>query len=164
MDNHKDWLAEQAGIALRKNQAAFEKPYFGRIDYVEYPAEKEYCIYIGKNGIFENKTDVLIADWRAPISSVYYENELGLGSYGLTDEEPIQIDLTDLKRLWECLHLNMQVSNIYPIEKDKRASAHLSFLNTFYITPSSTHFSTYSANNAFGQVNHSLVNCFGSST
>ncbi len=86
-------LEEHAAAALRKNQAAYKKPYFGRIDYLEYPAKKDYRIYIGKNGVFKNKTDVLIADWRAPISGVYYENELGQGSYGLPDEESIQIDL-----------------------------------------------------------------------
>ena len=72
--------------------AAQDKPYFGRIDYRESAAELEQQVYIGKNGVFRNKTDVLIADWRAPISSVYYENELGEGEYGLPDEKPILIE------------------------------------------------------------------------
>lgn len=49
--------------------------------------------------MFRNKTDVLIADWRAPISNVYYENELGNGEYGLPDEKPISINLR-LKRTY----------------------------------------------------------------
>lgn len=60
---------------------------------------EEQQVYIGKNGVFRNKTDVLIADWRAPISSVYYENELGEGEYGLPDEKPVSIDL-HLKRTY----------------------------------------------------------------
>ena len=93
-------LEEHAKNSLRKNRAALEKPYFGRIDYTEKKKEKEERIYIGKNGVFRNRTDVLIADWRAPISGVYYENELGKGSYGLPDEKPIPIDL-HLKRTYD---------------------------------------------------------------
>lgn len=92
-------LEEHAAASLRKNRAAQDKPYFGRIDYRENAAELEQQVYIGKNGVFRNKTDVLIADWRAPISSVYYENELGEGEYGLPDEKPILIDL-HLKRTY----------------------------------------------------------------
>ena len=93
-------LEEHAKNSLRKNRAALEKPYFGRIDYTDLKEEKEERVYIGKNGVFQNRTDVLIADWRAPISSVYYENEPGRGSYGLPDEKPIPIDL-HLKRTYD---------------------------------------------------------------
>ncbi len=86
-------LEEHADQALRQNQAALQKPYFGRIDYTDLLLERSERVYIGKKGIFQNRTDVLIADWRAPISSVYYENELGSGEYGLAEEAPIPIDL-----------------------------------------------------------------------
>ena len=66
-------LEEQAEAQLRKNRAALRQPYFGRIDYREKDKAGEERVYIGKNGIFRNQTDVVIADWRAPISSVYYE-------------------------------------------------------------------------------------------
>lgn len=92
-------LEEHAAASLRKNRAALDKPYFGRIDYTESAAGLDQQVYIGKNGVFRNRTDVLIADWRAPISSVYYENELGKGEYGLPDEKPISIDL-HLKRTY----------------------------------------------------------------
>lgn len=93
-------LEEHAAQSLRKNTAALQKPYFGRIDYTDESLEQDECIYIGKNGIFQNRTEVLIADWRAPISGVYYENELGEGSYGLADDKPIPIDL-HLKRTYD---------------------------------------------------------------
>ena len=92
-------LEEHAAASLRKNRAAQDKPYFGRIDYTETASKLNLQVYIGKNGVFRNKTDVLIADWRAPISSVYYENELGAGEYGLPDEKPIPIELC-LKRTY----------------------------------------------------------------
>ncbi len=93
-------LAEHARQSLQKNQAALNKPYFGRIDYQDLSVEKDEQVYIGKNGVFKNRTDILIADWRAPISSVYYENELGDGEYGLPDEKPIPINL-HLKRTYD---------------------------------------------------------------
>jgi len=92
-------LEEHAAASLRRNRAAQDKPYFGRIDYTENATKLQQQVYIGKNGVFRDKTDVLIADWRAPISSVYYENELGQGEYGLPDEKPISIDLR-LKRTY----------------------------------------------------------------
>jgi len=93
-------LEEQAQSGLKKNTAALRKPYFGRIDYTEISTEKEEQVYIGKNGIFRDKTDVLIADWRAPISSVYYENELGKGSYRLPDETDMPVNLHE-KRTYD---------------------------------------------------------------
>ncbi len=93
-------LEEHAAQSLRKNTAALQKPYFGRIDYTDKTLEQDEQIYIGKNGIFQNRTEVLIADWRAPISGVYYENELGEGTYGLADDKPIPIDL-HLKRTYD---------------------------------------------------------------
>lgn len=93
-------MEEHAEQSLRKNQAALQKPYFGRIDYTDHSMEQDEQVYIGKNGVFKNRTEVLIADWRAPISTVYYENELGPGEYGLADEKPISIDLK-LKRTYD---------------------------------------------------------------
>lgn len=93
-------MEEHAEQSLRKNQAALQKPYFGRIDYTDHSVEKDEQVYIGKNGVFKNRTEILIADWRAPISTVYYENELGPGEYGLADEKPISIDLK-LKRTYD---------------------------------------------------------------
>jgi len=93
-------MEEHAEQSLRKNQAALQKPYFGRIDYTDHSVEKDEQVYIGKNGVFKNRTEVLIADWRAPISTVYYENELGPGEYGLAEEKPISIDLK-LKRTYD---------------------------------------------------------------
>ena len=78
-------LEEHAANQLRKNKTALKQPFFGRIDYKESGRLQEDRVYIGKNGIFRNQTDVVIADWRAPISSVYYENELGEGEYYLID-------------------------------------------------------------------------------
>lgn len=93
-------LESHAENQLRKNRAAFKQPFFGRIDYREKELEKDSKVYIGKNGVFRNKTDVVIADWRAPISSVYYENELGDGVYHLPNGSTVDVDLF-LKRTYD---------------------------------------------------------------
>lgn len=93
-------LEQQAAGSLRKNRAALEKPYFGRIDYRSLKDAKDELVYIGKNGIFQNKTDVLIADWRTPVASLYYENELGEGDYTLPDDTKVAVDLK-LKRTFD---------------------------------------------------------------
>lgn len=100
-------LEEHAANQLRKNRAAYNNPYFGRIDYLDMETDKEARVYIGKNGVFKNRTEVVIADWRAPISSVYYENEIGPGHYrlpestgGYTAKPDIPIDL-HLKRTYD---------------------------------------------------------------
>lgn len=86
-------LEDHANNQLRKNKASLRQPYFGRIDYVEDDRVGISKVYIGKNGVFRNKTDVVIADWRAPISTVYYENEIGRGCYYLPGGKPMEIDL-----------------------------------------------------------------------
>lgn len=58
-------------------------PYFGRIDFKR--KEREYSIlpiYIGVHSFFDSSRQKnLIYDWRAPISSMFYDYELGEASY-----------------------------------------------------------------------------------
>lgn len=79
--------------SLRKNRAALKKAYFGRIDYEDKSYGVTESRYIGKNGVTRNSNEVVIVDWRAPVSSVYYENELGEGSYEVPGSEPVEISL-----------------------------------------------------------------------
>lgn len=93
-------MEENARNQVRKHKAALDRPYFGRIDYKNETEGTKEKIYIGKNGIRQEKTHVIIADWRAPISSVYYENELGSGYYWLPNGEKMAVDLK-LKRTFD---------------------------------------------------------------
>lgn len=93
-------LEEHSKNQLRKNQAAYEKPFFGRIDYKNLDERMFESIYIGKNGVQKDKTNVAIVDWRAPIATVYYENELGEGTYSIPDGRVYHIDL-NLKRTYD---------------------------------------------------------------
>lgn len=93
-------LEEHSKNQLAKNKASYEKPFFGRIDYKNLDERLYESVYIGKNGVQKDKTQVVIADWRAPIASVYYENELGKGSYSIPDGREYRIDL-QLKRTYD---------------------------------------------------------------
>lgn len=58
-------------------------PYFGRIDFREKKSGSRITpIYIGIHTFYDiNKKRNLIYDWRAPISSMFYDHELGKASY-----------------------------------------------------------------------------------
>lgn len=86
-------ILEHIQNSLRKNRAALKKVYFGRIDYEDKSYGVTESRYIGKNGVTRNSNEVVIVDWRAPVSSVYYENELGEGSYEVPGSEPVEISL-----------------------------------------------------------------------
>lgn len=59
-----------------------EAPYFGRIDFIEEGETTEEQIYIGIATLADDSgEDFLIYDWRAPISSVYYDYRPGAASY-----------------------------------------------------------------------------------
>lgn len=59
-----------------------EAPYFGRIDFIEDGISTEEQIYIGIATLSDDSgEDFLIYDWRAPISSVYYDYQPGDASY-----------------------------------------------------------------------------------
>lgn len=99
-------LEEHSLNQLNNNRTAYDKPFFGRIDYRNMDERLFESIYIGKHGVLRNKTDVAIVDWRAPISSVYYENEIGQGTYSIPDSRSdgkgreYRIDL-NLKRTYD---------------------------------------------------------------
>ena len=86
-------LLEHSQNMLRKSKAALKKAYFGRIDYDDLTYGVKESRYIGKNGVTTEDNEVIIVDWRAPVSSVYYENELGKGSYEVPGNRPVEVEL-----------------------------------------------------------------------
>ncbi|WP_274361440.1 RNA polymerase recycling motor HelD [Paenibacillus thermotolerans] len=70
--------AKKASVLERLLQS----PYFGRIDFLEDGMPAEDRIYIGLASLLdEDELDFLIYDWRAPISSMYYDFLPGPASY-----------------------------------------------------------------------------------
>ena len=86
--------------ALRKNLKALVKPYFGRIDYDDIELGRKSSLYLGKNSVAKSNISMEVVDWRAPVASVYYENEIGHCTYQVPDGSTIPIEL-ELKRTYE---------------------------------------------------------------
>ncbi len=65
-----------------------DNPYFGRIDFKEDDESSKEALYIGISSLMDAaEEDFLIYDWRAPISSLYYDHSLGKASYETLDGE-----------------------------------------------------------------------------
>lgn len=73
-----------------------EKPYFARIDFTSDSENKQIVSYIGKVGVIADSGDIIVTDWRAPISSIYYDGNLGNVSY-LVDNDSVS-GILELKR------------------------------------------------------------------
>ena len=74
-------------------EKARKKPYFGRIDFKDPKEKREESYYIGRVGIAKTPSEPVVIDWRAPIASVYYENNLGICQYTVSSEGTFEIDL-----------------------------------------------------------------------
>lgn len=72
-------------------------PYFGRIDFIEKGENSAEEIYIGITMVQnEDSLEILVYDWRAPISGMFYDYDTGLAKYD-TPTGTIEGELT-LKR------------------------------------------------------------------
>lgn len=72
-------------------------PYFGRIDFLEDGEKATDSLYIGLASLMDKENhDFLIYDWRAPISSLYYDYAKGKAEYD-TDHGKITGEIS-LKR------------------------------------------------------------------
>ena len=62
-------------------------PYFGRIDFRKHSSDKAEQIYVGVHNFQdEDKGFNLVYDWRAPISSMFYDFELGEANYQIEEK------------------------------------------------------------------------------
>ncbi len=79
--NRMAFTGEAAVARKRKLIKLGQSPYFGRIDFVT-PDDKRSPVYIGIYSFADERQRTnLIYDWRAPISSLFYDFELGEASY-----------------------------------------------------------------------------------
>ncbi|WPP52017.1 HelD family protein [Catalinimonas niigatensis] len=73
---------ESAIVARRKLTKLSETPYFGRIDFAQNGRTNRLPIYIGMYSFIGGTPDTYpIYDWRAPVSSMFYDFELGKAWY-----------------------------------------------------------------------------------
>lgn len=85
---------------MRRAERAGKKPFFGRIDIEDFDNEKRETFYIGKTVIAMDPSSPEVIDWRAPISSVYYDHSLGMCEYKVPKEGIFRADLKR-KRTYE---------------------------------------------------------------
>lgn len=64
---------------IKSIERAKNSPYFARIDF-ESNTNKDIC-YIGKLGVTDYDNNIITVDWRAPISSLYYDSNVGDAKY-----------------------------------------------------------------------------------
>lgn len=77
-----------------------EVPYFGRIDFIEEGDSTYEQIYIGISTLRDaSGEEFLVYDWRAPVSSVYYEYQNGSAKYATPAGEVRGI----LEKKWQYL-------------------------------------------------------------
>ncbi|MEO4054651.1 RNA polymerase recycling motor HelD [Solibacillus sp. CAU 1738] len=77
---------------LVKMEILYKSPYFGRITMDNEAGDLEN-LYIGLSTFRDNQGDVLIYDWRAPISSLFYENRVGQCQFQVPDGEKLTVDV-----------------------------------------------------------------------
>jgi DNA helicase II / ATP-dependent DNA helicase PcrA len=83
----------QAAEQLKKAKVLHKSPYFGKIEIENEFGEVE-TLYIGLSTFRDPQNDdVYIFDWRAPISSLFYENTLGNAHYTIPDGEKIAVEI-----------------------------------------------------------------------
>ena len=67
---------------ISRYEKMLESPYFARIDFAEEGYDDTEKIYIGLFNLMDDEThEIKVYDWRAPISSIYYRNEVGPVEY-----------------------------------------------------------------------------------
>jgi len=67
---------------IKKYTRILNSPYFGRFDFKEKNYDDTDQIYIGLYNLIDSETStILIYDWRSPISSMFYQCEIGKASY-----------------------------------------------------------------------------------
>ena len=84
---------------IKNLEKSLLSPYFARIDFKADDENEMKKLYIGKTNVFNEKSEIEVVDWRAPISSIYYEGQMGRTKY-LCPEGVIEGELS-LKRQYD---------------------------------------------------------------
>ena len=80
-------LMKRTSLRFINLQKCMMKPYFARIDFIQDGASKTESCYLSKVGIVDYDGNLVTVDWRAPISSLYYDSSVGNVHYFAPDGE-----------------------------------------------------------------------------
>lgn len=101
---------KQASNKLSALRRMKEIPYFGRIDFTEEGTSELERIYIGVSTLTDlSGENFLIYDWRAPISSVYYDYPPGPAEY----DTPEGVIHGMLDQKWQYIVRNGKVESMF---------------------------------------------------
>jgi DNA helicase-2/ATP-dependent DNA helicase PcrA len=129
-ERNNSWQQNRQRLDILKR---LEKtPYFARLDFQEKGEPRRETIYIGMSSLSDSNDHFLIYDWRAPISSIYYDGNLGEVHYQSPDGDQ-EVDLF-LKR--QFLIENGQISSYFDTQEtigdqmllevlDEKSSTHM---------------------------------------
>ena len=93
---------EAASKQLLKLKKMLNEPYFARIDFTEEGYDELEEIYIGRYSLFDEATGSYhVYDWRAPISSLYYDYGVGRASFTVPGTGAVISGLVSLKRQYQ---------------------------------------------------------------
>jgi DNA helicase-2/ATP-dependent DNA helicase PcrA len=79
--NERQNAWQHSAKELSTLQRLVKRPYFARVDFKDPLEDKPETIYIGLSSFADSDNHFLIYDWRAPISSIYYDGRLGKATY-----------------------------------------------------------------------------------
>ncbi|MDR1706292.1 MAG: AAA family ATPase, partial [Clostridiales bacterium] len=84
---YKAALLESLSLKTKLSALALKKPYFARVDFKEDGMSRPESIYLGKMAVYGSSEAPLplVADWRAPVASLYYDGRLGEAAYDCPD-------------------------------------------------------------------------------
>ena len=74
-------LLEQCTSKLQLLEKTINTPFFGRIDFLHEEDDADTVCYIGKVGVLDHQGNPITVDWRAPISTLYYDSNIGYAEY-----------------------------------------------------------------------------------
>ncbi len=91
-------ITGEAALERKKRiQKLLQSPYFGRFDFRENGKKQPFQVYVGVHAFFDEEDKVnLVHDWRAPVSTLFYDFENGPAHYE-TPEGRVEGDIV-LKR------------------------------------------------------------------
>ncbi|MFC6261310.1 RNA polymerase recycling motor HelD [Levilactobacillus fujinensis] len=86
-----------------------KSPYFGRIDIQDPGESQPESLYIGTASFVDEDQNFLVYDWRAPVSSIYYNGVLGEVAYST----PAGDQETNLLKKRQFLIQNGQITSMF---------------------------------------------------
>lgn len=112
-ENHKnEQIFNTIERRIREFLSLKKSPYFGKIKIKD---DVEESFYIGSYGFDIGEEIPLIVDWRAPISSLFYQGKLGEVSYILPSKEEV---ITNLIERRQFLIKNGEIISMFDSEVD----------------------------------------------